>query len=347
MTCKILQSFGFDKNETPLYAERVLKHFSLYGSSVTVALLIVVCAGHPSEPAHAGTPPAPLNIVVDALDPHEELRVDLAQRFWSWKADTRHVTRFDSAGRRDESVQLVDGVSVDAHSEWGILRLVSGGEELRHFDWQGRLQASLPMDGPAGAVRWIDSSRVAVTPERSASWAEIWDLTVGARVRALGEATPVETTPGGRFSRGVHVQPVPAKNRLYTLESRTGEVRIFSYPGETLRTLDIDNPRLEQYDEWLANVAPDYVTRGEAYTPTIWQLDLAVSPNGSLWTDPACGPPNGRLSLAELPEEGNVKLHQVTSTCCPQGLTIWKDWLILWNPPGRPQPACRDLRRLP
>lgn len=323
---------------------------------VAIALLLTTTACVGQSATHARVAqgglspqdlPAPLSALVGSLDPGEELRVDLADRFWSWKADTREVTRFEPEGQRGPTVRLPAGVAVDAHSTWGVLRLASGGEELQHFDWQGALQGTLPLTGAAGSVKWLGQEQVALTPKRSKSWVEIWDLKVGARVRTIGEAEPVETVPGGRFSRGVRLQPFPAKTRLYTLESRTGEVRIFSYDGEILRRAEIGNPRLEEYEEWIAEVSADYEARGESVTPTIWQLDLTVSDDGSLWTDTTCELPEGRLSLAELPEQGNLQVHLLKSECCPQGLTAWRDLLILWNPPGRPQPACREIRRLP
>ncbi len=220
-----------DKNDEEHYPTRILKRETSF-TALTAALLLLAltsCStGDAARAAGSEGPdpqelPVPLAAIVGSLEPREELHVDLADRFWTWQDDTRQLTRWDSEGRRESTVRLPAGVAVDAHSTWGILRLASGGHELQHFDWQGALQATQPLTSPAGSVKWIDPHQAAIAPKQSENWVEIWDLKIGARVRAMGEAEPVATTPGGRFSRGVRLQPVPSRRRLYTLESRTGE----------------------------------------------------------------------------------------------------------------------------
>lgn len=284
--------------------------------------------------------------LLNRLADRDLLSVDRQQHVWAWSRSSSRVEVFTRQGERLAIVRVPQARSLDVESQWGVAALVRDGRELRGFALDGRPLFVLPLEEPMGEVVWIDPHTVAVSPTLSGHRVEIWDVKVGARVRTLGEETPIQSAPGAQFSRSVDLAYDHKEGRLFSVESRTGELEVFSLDGERVGQGQLVNPRLEEFDRWIRGIDRDMKEKGQSHLQALWYFRLSLDHRGRAWAVQSCGE-ESRAMLVRVAPSGKTTAIEVEASCCSMTSLIAGDDLILHSRPGLPGGPCVHVMKVP
>ena len=265
------------------------------------------------------------------LEDRDRLGSDRRGYLWAWKASSGRVELYSPQGERQAAVQVPQVYALDVDAEWGVAALVRGGRTLQGLSLEGRPLFLLPFDEPMGDVVWIDTHQVAVAPTLSDHRVEIWDVEVGSRVRSFGQETPIKLRPGAQFSRTVDLAYDAVHRRLFTIESRTGDLRVFTLEGEPIGRTRIENPRFEEFEQWMRQVDRDMKRKGETHVQGLPYFRLAVGDRGDVWTVRRCG--EGTAELVRISPTGASESKEIAVSCCSTGSMISGNQIVLHRLP--------------
>jgi hypothetical protein len=295
--------------------------------------------------AAARVEPSPAALELVKTLPAQEMGVDRSGNLWVWNFQAKTVELISPAGGRLNRLQLPDGWLVDADTEWGVAGLFKGGRELRWLRWDGTLVGAAQLPGPAADVCWISAGTVAVTPEMASHRVEVWDLEKATLRESFGEETPLQPAPGATRLRTVVLRYDFARHLLYTLESFTGELKVFTHDGKLAWKAQVDNPDRAELEAWLKTVDARAKARGDLQTPTIYVLSLALDAEGNPWVIGDEDRASQSLALVKLAAGGN-ETRALRDVACPSlSFVVWGEWLIAYRetPSGD---LCNATRRL-
>jgi len=222
---------------------------------------------------------------------------------------------------------------LDADREWGVAAIGTYGAVLRILrpgDAEPSLELPLPEE--VASVAWIDRERVAVAPTGADSLVEIWDLSEPRVVRRLGQGHRLDIGPGATFLRVLALEPDPSGQRLYTLDSLRGTLRVWSPDGELQAEEQLQAHRLPELERWRQAVDREAREKGAVQTPLYRVLDLQVDDDGSAHVVERCSEDRIRVTWARVSPNGEVERskQRLTLPVCSLDFSRWRgEWVFL------------------
>lgn len=309
----------------------------------TAALLLLVAAL-----AARAVEPSP-----KALDIVRNLRafrmgVDHEGSLWSWNQRTARVDLYSPDGELAATARVEEVIRLDADGLWGIATLTKDGYEIRLRHWLGDATTMIPLAERASSITWLGHEEVAVGMAAAAHRIEIWNTSTRARVRTMGRETPVVPKPGLSRVRSYEMRYDTKSGLLYSLESFTGELQVFTLNGVMVRRemVPVGEGRAG-IEAWLQQLDKEGREKGEVKSPSITWYWLALDGSGTAWVVQSCDRKQGRARFFEMPPRGVSQIVVVNEPCNSSALAIWGDRMILYQEPGVPPGESNSVRRLP
>lgn len=300
----------------------------------------------PGHAAQGAAPPANAGLELARGLQVSEMGVDREGNLWTWDAHGQRVSLYSAQGERLFSVPIDFANEVDADRTWGIAGIFGFGRELRLLSWDGKAIVTIPLADDARAVAWIGPDTVAVAPALAAHRVEIWNVRDRVLTRKMGSEQPLTPKPGATRLRTVALHYQPERDLLYTLESFTGDLEVYSLDGRLVREAKV--PPVERpIDKFLVEMDRKARASNDVQTPAIWWYRLAVDDAGSAWTVQSCAAESHDTTLFKVPIEGETKTLVLTNFCCTRKLAVWGGWAVSYPDPSVTKPTCEKIRRLP
>lgn len=301
-----------------------------------------------SAPAVAGPRVEPS---AEALEVVRNLRarsmgVDGAGNLWAWKSGPGVVDVIAPSGDVVTRYSVPQASAVDVSAEQGLVGLFVEGLILRWFSRDGAPAGEARLDGQAMDVRWLGPDRVALTPQTAPHRIEIWDLKSKKRLETWGREVALKPGIGATRMRGVFLAWDPERKLLYSLESYTGDLQVWSSDGKLAWSGQIENPTRRKSDEWLARIDQEARKDRDIQTPLIKSFKMAVGPGGDLWVGFDSSRERREAVLVKMGPQGNETKVIREEPCPSLDFTFWGGWLIFYRSPIHPE-VCVGTRRFP
>jgi hypothetical protein len=226
-------------------------------------------------------------------------------------------------------------LAVDADREGGVVAIVQSGFELSLRPWAGEATV-IPLAERASEVAWVGSDAVALGMATAGHRVEIWNLRDKRLAKTFGTEVPVARRPGLSRMRAYQMRYAPAKDQLFTLESFSGDLQVFSMDGRLVRREQVppgaDRASIEA---WLADLDAKGRAAGEVKDPLITWYRLALDGAGDAWVVRSCEP-KGRVTLFRVPASGNPNEVVLDEPCCARAFVVWGAYAILYRDPSDP-----------
>src|SRR5436305_660558 len=289
--------------------------------------------------AAPGSEPSPA-----ALDRLPKLRaramgVDRAGNLWVWGAGLGAITLLSPDGLDLGFFRATGASAVDVDADWGTVGLFGQGYELQWLRGEGEPR-TIRLEGPAADVCWIGPETVAVTPQTAAHRIEIWNLVSQTRLQTLGEETPIHPVPGVNRMRAVLLRYDFAHGLLYSLESFTGDLQVFTRDGRLAWRSEVANPRRAESEAWLQEVDRQARSRHDVQIPTIFSLHLALTAQGEAWVLQRHDAASHTVTLLRVGGDGATSRVLPEGPCPSYHLLAWGSHLISYREPESPQGVC-------
>jgi hypothetical protein len=318
-----------------------------------------------AQPAGAATPAPHSRPLVqpskDALALVEQVRarwmgVDHAGNLWAWEALEGSLRFFSPQAQRLPTIVVPLGASaVDGDAQWGavaLMPLTGPGGDGRVLVWvrpgtePGKHQ-ELVLPAPASWVCWIDQDTVALSPQRSAHRVETWSLRDRKLARSLGSEPEIKLGTGATRVREVLLRYDAARRLLFTLESFTGDLEVFSHDGKVAWRAKFDDPYRKVEEKTLASLDDGAKARNMALGQTLSDLWLAEGPDGTAWVSQQIDMLNKSVGLVKASAAGTAA-EKVSNLRCPsKTFTIWGTHLVFFRDIASPREVCNDVVPLP
>jgi hypothetical protein len=273
--------------------------------------------------------------------------VDHDGDLWTWDRGMGKVVLYSPVGAALSSLPMESVLEVDADRTAGIAAIADSGFELSVRPWSGGEGTTIHLPERASAVAWIDSETVALGMAAAGHRVEIWNVREKRLVKTLGSEAPVERKPGLSRLRTYQILYAPAQDLLFTLESFSGDLQVFSLDGRLVRREQV--PRSDDrasIESWLADLDAKGRAAGEVKDPLITWYRLALDVAGNAWVVRTCEP-KGRAMLWRVPASGPAKDVSLEEPCCARAFVIWGEHAIFYRDPSDPRLSCTGERRLP
>jgi len=288
-----------------------------------------------------------------ALDLVRELRasrmgVDRDGELWAWDQRGSRVVLYSAAGAAIASAATEGALAIDADGAWGVAEVTRSGFEVRVRPWIGSPETGIPLSDQASAVAWIAPHTVALGMATAAHRVEIWNTLDRSMTKTFGTEKPVVRKPGLSRRRSYELRYAAGGQLLFTLESFTGDLQIFSSDGRLVRREQV--PAVEgraSIEAWLQQLDQKGRQAGEVKDPAITWYWLDLDRSGNAWIVSGCDRKQGKATLFEVPAAGVTREVVVDESCCSRAFAIWGDQAIFYRDPGDPLQTCNGLRRLP
>jgi hypothetical protein len=205
----------------------------------------------------------------------------------------------------------------------------------------------IDLPDPAAWVCWIDADTVAVSPRWTAHRIEIWSLRDSKLVRSIGNEKPIPRPPGTTRVRDVQLRYDTQRRLLFSLESFTGDLRVFTLDGALVWSASVDNPWQKTEGNRLADL--DAKAKAHDTSFPIWFSDLWLEegPDGSAWVRQQVDVLKQSVTFTKVSAKGKVA-EQVGKLRCPgRTFTIWGDNLIFYRDIALPREVCNSIAPLP
>lgn len=266
---------------------------------------------------------------------------------WAWWRSHGRIRILDANGTLTKSLRIPTDVSVvDVEPGWGVAFLDNLGKVLQVQRPDGERSTPVELPRAASGLAWVDVNRLAVAPDGAAHRVEIWDLSSRQEVLRMGVETPVDQSPGAEFLRRVHLAYSPQAERLYALESRTGDLEVFNLKGESVGAGQVENPRKGELDQWLREVDGQARAQGDSQRPSLEWFHLAVGPDGRAWTVQRCA--GNEAQVVGFPLDGTPSQRvTVQTSCCSLGLAVLADRWLFYRSSNRLHGSCSEWVRRP
>ncbi len=351
---------------------------ALPGRSVWPALRLLAARPEKTAPRH-------LEPSKEALSLAEQVRarwmgVDHAGNLWAWEPLEGSVRFFSPAAARLGTVLVPLGATaVDGDAAWGAVALTLPGapatpgqedpadsvapgtpptpptaaaEDNGRLVWvrPGAAPGSheeLALPAAMGWVCWIDQDTVALAPQRSAWRVELWSLRERKLVRRFGAEKEIVLAQGATRVREVLLRFDPVRRRLFTLESYTGDLAVFSLDGKLVWRTKLDDPYRSVEEKTLADLDDRAKTRQMALGQALSALWLAAGPDGSAWVSQRIDMLHLQVNLVKVTAAG-ATVAQVSNLRCPsRTFTIWGGQLVFFRDISTPREVCNSVAPLP
>jgi hypothetical protein len=272
--------------------------------------------------------------------------VDRQGNLWAWNKETKSVAVLSPAGRSLEPWKAPDAQAIDADSEWGLVGLYKLGAELR-WSRRGTPDVVIPLADRALDVCWIGPATAAVAPLANSHRVEIWNLRDAVLAQAIGSETAIRPGPGAARLRSVLLRCDPAHQRIFSLESETGDLQVHDLGGKLLWRASLGDPDREEIATWLRKVDAEAKRKGASERPILLRLFPALDGRGTLW---AVADLHGATKTAELvgaTAAGITRRTLPNLACLSRAIAFWGDHLIVYADPATKRAACTGIGRFP
>jgi hypothetical protein len=272
---------------------------------------------------------------------------DREGNLWVWGRTGGRVDLYNPEGELQGSARIPAATDVDADRSWGVAAITGFGLELRIASFEGAPATVLPLKDRAQGVTWIDQNTVAVSPALAAHRVEIWDLRSRTVVKRFGQETPVVPGPGVTLLRNVLLHYDERQAKLYTIESFTGDVQVFSKDGKLLRHETIAKPDRSVLEGAIAKDDQERRQRNDPVSIDLTWFRMAVDSEGTFWSVQSCDETQKKVTFFKLPDRDRSSLVTLNDPCCNLSLALWRGWFLLFPQPGGPPNRCNSVRRIP
>lgn len=272
---------------------------------------------------------------------------DHAGSLWAWNRDKSELV-IVAANSSRRILEIGAASAVDAHAEWGVAAVTGQSDEVVILSWDGVTRRRVPLQLKLSNLAWLAPGQVVVAPAAYPFLLGVLDIETGKVEDWIGKLEQVPTHPGAYFGRSTLLAVDFERERIHTLDSLSGEYRLFGFSGAELGSSFVANPRRPALDDWLANVDAQARQRGSVEFPTMWVFSLGLDEEGKAWTVQSCEPTTGRVVLARFEAGRAPELHEVTLDCCTQNMTVHSGSLVMAPVPRVAEDLrCSTERRLP
>lgn len=202
-----------------------------------LALLLLLTVPALAGTQERSTPSEPTDealALVESYGGASEIGRDRNGNLWIFDRKDGRIDLISPLGERLGSRRLQVALAVDADSEWGIahVSLMSGRRMLEITPWSGRGYERIRLPYRAGEVRWVGTGFVAIAPVNADHRFSIWSVESGKAVATVGTENPVgRRDPGLVVLRRILLRYCPSKARIFTLDSSTGELEVYTFDG--------------------------------------------------------------------------------------------------------------------
>jgi hypothetical protein len=203
----------------------------------------------------------------------------------------------------------------------------------------------VPLPAQAFDVRWVGPATVAVTPLATDRRVEIWNLQSAVCARRFGPEEPIARGPGAVPLRAVLLEFDPARQRLYTLETATGHLKVFDPAGELLWGAQFPNPHRQEIESWLREVDARERKAGSSQRPIFVGLYPGLDSQGRFWTVQAIDGAAKTAELAGAVESGRSRRGLPHIACPSRTFVFWGDHLIFYTAAATPREVCNSIER--
>ncbi len=205
----------------------------------------------------------------------------------------------------------------------------------------------LKLPAAAGWMCWIDADTVAVSPRQADHRVELWDLRQRRLIRGFGKEKPITLHVGANRVREVQLRYDPARRLLYTLESFTGDLEVFTLDGKLTWHATVDNPWRKIELDKLADLDGKAKVHDTAYPQAFSDLWLGEGPDGSAWVRQGVDVVKESVTLIRADARGAAAARVEGVRCPARTFTIWGDHLIFYRDVALPRAVCNSVAPLP
>jgi hypothetical protein len=296
--------------------------------------------------AAAVTPPSPAALALAANLRASAMGVDHDGNLWTWDGRAGKVVLYSPAGVALFSLTAGGAVAVDADRAAGVAAISDSGFRLSVLPWNGA-GTDIPLPERASAVAWVRPDTVALGMAGGWHRVEIWNLRDRRLVKAFGAELPVTRKPGLARLRTYQMRYDTRRDLLFTLESFSGDLEVFSLDGRLVRREQVPpSDDRASIESWLADLDAKGRAAGEVEDPLITWYRLALDEAGNAWVVRTCEP-KGRATLWQVPASGPAKDLTLDEPCCARAFVVWGEHAIFYRYPSDPPLSCNGERRLP
>ncbi len=357
----------------PSHAYRPLAAAPL-ARALVLALICVLSSTGSERPARAASPAPPSRQAVQPTplalpSPSEDalalaalvrarwMGVDHAGNLWAWEPLEGSIRFFSPAAERLPSLLVPVGASaVDGDAQYGgvaLLPLTGPGGDGRVLVWvrPGSAPGSheeLVLPAPASWLCWIDQDTVALSPQRAAHRVELWSLGQRKLVGTMGSEVEIKLAPAGATRvREVQLHYDASRRLLFTLESFTGELEVFSRDGKVIWRAKVEDPYRKVEEKTLADLDARARTREMALGQVLSDLWLAAGPDGTAWVSQQIDVLGKSVNLIRS-TAGSTVAEKASNLRCPsKTFTVWGTHLVFFRDVASPREVCNDVVPLP
>lgn len=268
------------------------------------------------------------------------LGTDRFGNLWWWNRNSRTLRVLSAEGEWILTRQLEGRLPTVAtfDAEWGGAAL-DMDRDLLLLPRSGAPPVRVARDSKATSLTWLGSGRLAVGPSRAAHRVEIWDVEKRRIVERWGQEEPISDGPGFHRLRAVLLAWDDDRERLWTLETFTGDLIVLSSEGQEVMRRTLRHPRLEEMRAWVEKMegkeARETSEKEDTYL-NLW-TSLTLAPDGAAWVLEPCDKFRGLIKALRISSDGRVERRELDlGGCCPSGFRFWGSEIVPFQDPRIP-----------
>lgn len=296
-------------------------------------------------PAPAETPSTAALKAVESLRANR-MGVDRQGNLWAWNKQTASVAVLSPAGQGLEPWKAPAAEAVDVDAEWGLVGLYKLGREIR-WSRRGAPDVVLPLAARSLDICWLGPATVAVTPVANEDRVEIWNLKDAVLARRFGRERAIGPGPGAARLRSVLLRCDPARQRLFSLESESGDLQVHDLAGKLLWRASLGDPDHAEIASWLREADARARKQGASERPIFLRLFPALDGQGTLWAVPDIHDATKTAELVSATAGGTGRRTLSNLPCLSRTIAFWGDHVVFYQEPATPRAACTGIGRLP
>jgi hypothetical protein len=310
-------------------------------------------AAHTARQASQHVEPSKDALALAELVRGRWLGVDHAGNLWAWEAVEGSVRFFSPTAARLGTVLVpLDTTAVDGDAQWGAAALTGEGAKLT---WvrpgeaaaTGGERPEIQLPSVAGAVCWIDADTVALSPQRATHRIEVWNLRQRKMVKSFGEESAIALPSGATRVREVQLRYDHARRQLFTLETYSGDLEVFSLDGRLAWRAKIENAYRKVEESTMADLDSRAKSRDMPLGRALTDMWLASAADGSAWVSQKLDVLKQSVIMVRATAAGTA-VKEVTKLRCPSlDFTIWGGQLLFFRDISTPREVCNSVAQLP
>ena len=262
--------------------------------------------------------------------------VDRHNNLWSLNDRSGSFSVVSPSGELIHQQRFDPYTQVDYDAQWGTLILAPMGNSVEFRPVGGEAGKTIVLPDSGFEVCWLDARRFAVAPKYNGYRFEIWDLERGERLAGYGSEEKPRDGPGFIRIRRVLLRFDPERQRLWSLETYTGSVEVWTLAGEKLNSWVLASAKRDSMD--LRFIENDRKMKAkderEETTFDLWS-SLELRSEGSALLLNFCE--ESSATFRKFHSDGAEEIFQIDVDACSKQFTLWKDWVLFYSHPNFPE----------